>query len=78
MEVKKVYELLKSRIINPSGCFDGAGRFYLEHSDLVSVRSPSRLWPYTQMNAGRTLKYVKAVAKKFDCGHDFELLKSKV
>ena len=76
--IKKVYELLKNREINPAGYFDNAGRFWLENSDLVDVREPSRSWPYSQMMAGRTLKYVKAVAKKFECQNDFEKLKSKV
>jgi hypothetical protein len=76
--IKKVYDLLKNREINPNGYFDNAGRFWLENSDLVDVREPSRSWPYSQMMAGRSLKYVKAVAKKFECQNDFDKLKSKV
>ena len=76
--IKEVYYLLKNRIINPSGYFDKAGRFWLENGDLINVREPSRSWPYSQMMAGRTLKYVKAVAKKFECANNFEMLKSKV
>ena len=76
--INEVYYLLKTRQINPSGYFDRAGRFWLDHTDIISVREPSRSWPYSQMHHGRTLKYVKAVAKKFECGDNFELLKSKV
>ena len=76
--INEVYDLLKNRIINPRGTFDRAGRFYLENGDLINVRQPSRYYPYSQMMAGRTLKYVKAVAKKFECDNDFEKLKSLV
>lgn len=65
--VDTVYRELKGRVIHPAGTFDKAGRFYLEHSDLVSVRSPSRAYPYSEMLAGRTRKYVKAVCEKFGC-----------
>jgi hypothetical protein len=64
-EIKEVYGLLKDRKINPTGTFDGGGRFYLTNSDLIAVRAPSRRWPYSHMTAGRTLKYVKAVAAKY-------------
>lgn len=76
--INQVYELLKNRSINPSGTFDKAGRFWLQNGDLINVREPSRSWPYSQMQAGRTLKYVKAVAKKFNCENDFDLLKTKI
>ena len=49
-----VYQQLKLREIHPSGHFDKGGRFYLDNDDLVSVRSPSRAYPYSQMIAGRT------------------------
>ncbi len=76
--INEVYELLKNRVINPAGTFDNAGRFWLDNRDLINVREPSRAWPYSQMMAGRTLKYVKAVAKKFNCENDFNLLKAKI
>lgn len=76
--INEVYELLKNRVINPAGTFDNAGRFWLDNRDLINVREPSRAWPYSQMTAGRTLKYVKAVAKKFNCENDFNLLKAKI
>jgi hypothetical protein len=71
--ITNVYSELKNRVINPSGTFDKAGRFYLENDDLVSVRSPSRSYPYSQMTAGRTRKYVKAVCEKYDCQSEAEL-----
>lgn len=76
--INEVYQLLKNRVINPAGTFDNAGRFWLDNRDLINVREPSRAWPYSQMKAGRTLKYVKAVAKKFNCENDFNLLKTKI
>jgi hypothetical protein len=66
-DIKKVYEMLKSRTIHPRGSFDDAGRWYANNDDLINVRAPSRAFPYSQMNACRTLKYVKAVAEKFSC-----------
>ena len=72
--VQRVFEMLRDREINPCGEFDNAGRFYAEHSDLISVRSPSRRWPYSHMVACRTKKYVLAVAKEFDCQTVSELL----
>ncbi|MDX2369700.1 MAG: hypothetical protein QNK36_15095 [Colwellia sp.] len=65
--IKIVYTELKNRDIHPSGTFDNGGRFYAEHDDLIDVRSPSRAWPYSHMQACRTLKYVKAVCEKFEC-----------
>lgn len=68
-----VYQELKERKIHPSGRFDSAGRFYLDHADLVDVRSPSRTYPYSQMRAGRTKKYVRAVAATYKCSTASEL-----
>lgn len=65
--IDQIYTELQSRAIHPSGKFDNAGRWYAENSDLISVRSPSRTWPYSQMVACRTKKYVKRVAEKFSC-----------
>jgi len=58
--------MLKDRQINPSGSFDSAGRWYADNSDLIDVRSPSRAWPYSQMLACRTKKYVSKVAAKYN------------
>lgn len=75
-EIKKVFEKLQQREINPSGHFDSAGRFWLKNSDLVDVREPSRAYPFSHMKAGRTLKYVKAVAEKYSCNSYEDLLKN--
>jgi hypothetical protein len=64
--IKAVYIMLKDREIHPSGSFDNAGRFFAEHSELINVRTPSRSYPFSHMTACRTLKYVKAVADKFN------------
>lgn len=72
--IKTVFEMLKNRDINPSGVFDKVGRWYADNDDLISVRSPSRAWPYSQMIACRTRKYVKKVAEKFNCGSVNDLL----
>lgn len=65
--IAQVYAELKERMIHPSGKFDKAGRWYADNDDLISCREPSRAWPYSQMQACRTKKYVKAVCEKFDC-----------
>ncbi len=64
-DLKKVYEMLKNRELHPEGDFDKAGRFYLEDYELVDVRAPSAKYPFSQMNAGRTSKFVKAMAEKY-------------
>lgn len=64
-ELKQVYVWLKERILHPTGIFDKGGRFYLEDDELVDVRSPSAKYPYSQMSAGRTSKFVKAMAEKY-------------
>jgi hypothetical protein len=74
-EIKEVFLLLRTRELNPKGKFDKAGRFYLDHADLVDVRDPSRAFPYSQLVAGRTLKYVKKVVEKFNPQSKDELLK---
>ena len=65
--INDVYSALKNREIHPSGKFDSAGRWYAKHDDLINVRWPSRAFPYSQMTACRTKKYVKKVAEKFGC-----------
>ena len=72
--IKEVYILLRDREINPTGSFDSSGRWYAYNSDLISVRSPSRAYPLSQLKACRTKKYVKAVAKHFNCQTKQELL----
>lgn len=66
-EIKEVYIKLKDRIENPRGSFDNAGRFYIEDPELIDVRSPSAKYPYSQINAARTAKFVKALAEKYKC-----------
>ena len=73
-EIKSVYQQLRDRKINPAGTFDSGGRFYAKNSDLINVRSPSRAWPFSELVACRTLKYVKAVADKFKCETISELI----
>jgi hypothetical protein len=75
--INEVYLQLKNREIHPSGTFDSAGRFHAANSDLISVRAPSRAWPFSHMVACRTKKYVKAVCEKFSC-FTVEALKSKI
>lgn len=72
--IQQVYEMLKNRKINPSGQFDSAGRFYAKNGELINVRQPSRHYPYSQMVACRTKKYVKAVAEYYNCKTEQELL----
>lgn len=64
-ELALIYEKLKNRELNPSGKFDKQGRFYLEDKELVDVKEPSVKHPYSQMTAGRTAKFVKAIAAKY-------------
>ena len=73
-EIQKVYLLLKSRAVHPSGKFDGAGRWHASNSEIVNVRSPSRAYPYSEMTHCRTKKYVKNVQEHFECRTLSELL----
>ena len=75
-DVKEVYELLRDRVINPCGEFDNAGRWFSKNESLLNVRQPSRAWPYSQMKACRTLKYVKAVVAKLGIESKDELMKA--
>ena len=75
--IKECYQQLKNRNINPAGTFDSKGRWFSNNADLLNVREPSKAWPYSQMSACRTLKYVKKVASVFNCT-SLEELKNKV
>lgn len=66
-DIISIYKLLKQRKIHPPGTFDKMGRFYLDDGELTDVRTPSVKYPYSQMNAGRTMKFVKALAHKYKC-----------
>jgi len=65
--INAVYQDLKNRNIHPKGEFDNAGRFYAEHQDLINVREPSRKFPFSQMAACRSKKYVTKVCEKYNC-----------
>lgn len=65
--IKKAYIALKEREENPRGFFDKQGRFYIYDRELLNVREPSAKYPYSQMNAARTAKFIKALAEKYKC-----------
>ena len=66
-QIITVWNKLKNREIHPSGSFDNTGRFYAENQELVEdVRSPSRAYPYSEMKACRTKKYVLRCALFYD------------
>ena len=66
-DIKKVYRDLQNRDAHPLGRFDNAGRWFSDYSDMISVRYPSRRYPYSQMAACRTLKFLNALVERFDC-----------
>ena len=61
-DIEAVYADLQARRLHPRGEFDKGGRFYLTYN-LTDVRAPSRAHPYSQMVAGRTKKYIKAIVE---------------
>ena len=63
--INRVYRELADREIHPSGSCDRQGRWYADNSHLINVRSPSNSWPYSEMVACRTKKYVTAVAEYY-------------
>ncbi|CAN8140345.1 hypothetical protein THIOSC15_2180001 [uncultured Thiomicrorhabdus sp.] len=67
--VNTVFEALKGRFENPRGNFDNVGRFYLSEDikHLSSARTPSRSWPYSEMNEARTRKFIMKVWIDKDC-----------
>lgn len=67
IDIKSVFTALKNREQHPRGTFDKAGRFYLEDGDIAYVRSPSRVYPFSEMLHGRTKKFLKALIKKHNC-----------
>ena len=62
--INQIYSELKIRQIHPSGKFDNGGRWYATNSDLISCRTPSRAWPYSEMRACRTKKFKKLLNVK--------------
>lgn len=77
-DLKEVYLMLKDRKLHPVGEFDKRGRFYLEDDELVDVRPPSASYPYSQMSAGRTSKFVKAMAEKYKVQSKDEVYQQKL
>ena len=73
-EIKEVFVMLKNRELHPRGHFDKQGRFYIEDQELIDCRTPSVKYPYSQMNAGRTSKFVKAMAEKYKVNNKAELI----
>lgn len=65
--INQIYHELKERMIHPTGKFDSGGRWFAENSELINVRSPSRAYPWSEMTACRSKKYVKACFEKFKC-----------
>ena len=68
--IQTVYEMLKNRSIHPSGHFESSiptRRWHATHADLINVREPSRAYPWSEMSACRSKKYVKAVQEKYNC-----------
>lgn len=73
--VNKVYEMLKDSEVYPSGYFEKANKFYADNSHLISCRAPSRAFPYSELNACRTKKYVAKVLQYYNCKSVKTLLK---
>ncbi|EHR0227836.1 hypothetical protein KS670_003396 [Vibrio parahaemolyticus] len=73
--VNKVYEMLQDSEVYPSGSFETANKFYADNSHLISCRAPSRAFPYSELNACRTKKYVAKVLQYYNCKSVKTLLK---
>jgi len=56
--IREVTVELKDRTLHPSGTFDSAGRWYSDHEEMTSCRTPSRAYPYSEMTHCRTAKWV--------------------
>jgi hypothetical protein len=60
-----VYGAMRDRQIHPQGDFDKQGRWYpslAQSAGEMTVRSPSKHYPYSYMKACRTLKHTRRVA----------------
>lgn len=55
----------KNRLEHVPGEFDEAGRFYADEQtpSVRQARSPSKTWPYSQMNAARTAAHCASVCR---------------
>jgi len=64
VEIREAFTSLKNRSINPSGEFDKAGRFYAapKLQPFFTCRPPSTRYPYSELQACRTLKLVRKIA----------------
>lgn len=63
--VRLVYGAMRDRQIHPHGDFDWQGRRYpsfIQSAGGMTVRSPSKHYPYSYMTACRTLKHTRRVA----------------
>ncbi|PMM06842.1 hypothetical protein BCT63_05790 [Vibrio kanaloae] len=65
--VNTVFQELKDRDLNPSGEFDNQGRWYADNRHLINCRTPSRSFPYSEMQACRAKKYVAKVLEFYGC-----------
>ena len=65
--ITTIFLELQHRTLHPAGYFDKAGRWYTDYPELISVRTPSRSYPFSEMAACRTKKYVAKIAEKFGC-----------
>ena len=74
--INEVFRQLKEREINPTGTFDRAGRWYAHNSEFISARPPSRAYPYSEMGACRTKKYVTKICFSKNITTLIELLKA--
>jgi hypothetical protein len=74
--VNSVYEQLKNRDIHPAGEFDSGGRYYAHDNlrDCFSARSPSKAWPYSELTACRSRKFVTNVLSKYNIKSEKNLL----
>lgn len=75
ININEIYQKLQSRAIHPSGHFDSAGRWYSDYPNLINVRTPSRSYPYSEMAACRTKKYLVRLIGEFELKTTEELLK---
>jgi len=64
VEIREAFAALKDKKLYPAGDFDNAGRFYAapKLQPFFSCRSPSARYPYSEMQACRTLKLVRRIA----------------
>ena len=66
---------LRTRRTHPAGAFDSGGRWYPDKSFACceSIRTPSRLWPYSLLAYARSLSHLV-----HSTGYDLSTLKAAV